>query len=181
MTYDYSNLVNVYYDEAKRCLEARCWFAAISMFWSTVEYAVEHELRGGSKVAPDTLAPLRGPTEYDARRIKKKLNIFFGLFPRLQEFKSSLQRLYDYRTVYVHARIGDLAHEPIDESISQIDLKGAYDRPLGVSIMLAGERHMPRPHGQQEVDLIGTAPVIAEECCRLANQFLDALGRELHP
>jgi hypothetical protein len=149
------------------------------MFWSTVEYAVEHELRGGSTVDLETLAPNRGCTEYNARRIEAKIDTFIELFPQLQEYRSPLLRLYYYRNVYLHARLNDLTYQSIGESMSQLALKDTPDRLLGVSILLAGERHIPRSHGEQEVDLIGTAPVIAEECCRLATQFLDALGREV--
>lgn len=180
MNYNYSNMVNLYYDEASRCLEAGCPFASISMYWSTVEYAIEHELRGGS------LVPLRQPIKYEAVKIKDKIEAFFGLFPQLQQYNDSLLRLYAYRNTCLHAKLCDVVHEPICEieSGSTISLQSKiggskFDRPLGVSWLIAGEQTAERSLGELEVDLIGTAPIIAIECRQLVDEFLEALGKEV--
>lgn len=186
MNYDYSNLVNLYYDEAKRCLEAGCAFAAISMFWSTVDYAVEYELRGGSKVHNNTSTPLRQSIKYKAMSIKDKLEALFGLFPKLQQYKESLLRLYAYRNTYLHAKLSDVVHEPVSEielgsaiSLQSKSYDMKFERPLGASWLVAGEKRTESSPGEQEVYLIGTAPIIAIECRQLADDFLDALGREV--
>lgn len=70
--YSYSNLVTRYYNEASQCLEMSCPIAAIAMSWAAVDYAIEHELNGGSKVNPIT-HQRREPVKFNNKSIKNKL------------------------------------------------------------------------------------------------------------
>jgi len=178
MTYDISNLVNYYFDQAKRCIDAECFTASIAMSWATVEHAIEHELRGGSRLFGDLDNPdglqLPGAIEFSLKNIDKKLDTFFeNKFQNLSNLRPLIKELYDYRNIFLHGKVDHVAHIP-DESdprwfmrkieIHEIDTQSSYGKNW---------------HIYNELELIHSSRPVALHCFGLAQKFLDRLNEEV--
>lgn len=170
--FTYSNLVDAYFREAVLCRDSGCSFAAIGVLWAAVEYAIEHQLWGGNLINPKTLDYMREPVEFDSRQMKKKLEVFFELYPSLREkWETRLFEMYGrYRNTFLHAKLDNLSVSTLLET--QI-------RPA------AGTREakkLPRKDRTvAEVGLISLAPEAANQMFLDVKLFLGELNREVYP
>lgn len=187
--YTYSNLVSVYYAEATRCSENKCSMAAIAMFWSAVDYAIKHELEGGSKLDPQTLLP-RGSAKYKSQDLPGKLSAFWKLCPTLHDWNDRL--LFFYRCVrnpFVHAKLDSIASSvdpETDGSTRTRSIESAHGEtfPLGVEATIWSshdeddeeEEHRQKRRIHDEVLLIGSV----EKAAGLAQQFATAFLKDLN-
>lgn len=155
--YTYSNLANVYFAEATRSLENRCPVAEIAMFWSSVDYAIELELEGGSKLDPDTLLH-RGAAKYKSQDVGGKLAAFWKLCPSLQGWND--RPLFLYRCVrnpYVHAKLDSITAERAAEDSSMRVL--AIESAHGEALSLGAEATM-WSSSDEEWDFGGSSNII---------------------
>lgn len=192
MSYDYSNLVNVYYDEARRSFAQGCSFATIAMCWAAVERAIEHELRGGS-IVDDKGRIGRQSVEFDSKQAPAKIGALLVLFPSLEVFRERLLALYWMRNCFCHARLLEIQEEVNCGSETQIanasliTLKDSAkhstrQRLLGIKFLVAEAENTPIfPKDSsmidigKENDLIGAAHNAAQECLQITEDFLNVL------
>ncbi len=124
--YTYSHLVAVYYDEGTRCLHQRCYFAVIAVLWAATDYAIEHQLRGGTLLTKEAMAQsvieeslhyARNPVDYSPQKFKNdKLPKFFALFPELkQKWHDKLIEMYDLcRNTFLHGKLENIVESPLE-------------------------------------------------------------------
>jgi hypothetical protein len=168
--FTYSNLVEVYYEEGMFCLENRRPFAAIAVLWAASDYAIEHELWGGTLVDSQTFDYLRQPIPFDSRRFKHKIVKFFELFPGMQqEWYGRIEKMYDlYRNTFLHAKLENLVEKPMGDT--------------GMSTVTVAKPESGMPRGRRtlaEVHLIGLAEKAALEMHLHVRDFLTELNRQL--
>lgn len=170
--FTYSNLVDAYFREAVLCINSGCSFGAIGVLWAAVEYAIEHQLWGGNLINTKTLDYMREPIEFDSRRMKDKLTIFFNLYPSLREkWETRLLEMYErYRNTFLHAKLDNLSVSALLETQIQ---------------PAAGSREaekLPRKDRTvAEVGLISLAPEAAKQMFSDVKLFLGELNREVYP
>jgi hypothetical protein len=171
--YTYSNLLAVYYDEGARCLKHRCYFAAIAILWAAADYAMEHQLRGGTLLTEDSLHYVRNPVKFNPCRFKKdKLPKFLRSFPELKEkWDGRLIEMYDLcRNTFLHGKLENIVESPLEDS--------------EVS-MLTVERGTNSVHqarlSSAEVSLIASAEQAANYMHVNVRDFLEDLNYQVNP
>lgn len=192
MRYDHSNLVMCYYDEARRSIENRCYFAAISMCWAAVERAIEHELHGGSRVNEDGEA-IGTAVEFNPTNVEDKIDKLLSQFPSLIHYRKRLLGLYEVRNNFCHARLNAIGEAEVPMSnarlitLSEGRKRNTTLRTLGVKFLVAIGVNSPqseqtrylREASMKEIELIGSVAGVANECYALTELFLDTLKDEV--
>lgn len=178
----YSGLVRLYYDEACRCYENRAFFACIAMCWATLDYAIEHELHGGSKCNPQTLET-RKPVPHDCYKMEAKLQKMWVLFPKLSKWNDNLLWVYDcFRNTFLHAKLEKITKKPIPgypETVQAICLESSRGGfTLGVeSTVWSSDLKLPyNERVSQEPRLIAGSEKVAERLLKLTTKFIKELA-----
>lgn len=188
--YTYDNLVARYYEEATRCLENKCFIAAIAMSWATVDYAIEHELMGGSKFSKKSpvIGLSRYPIEFKAGDIRGKMAELWKIFPALAPWNDKLLRVYDqFRNTYLHAKMRNFKEQPYpgapngSAKIIALETPDGEDQPLVVSNVAFDcrdeEERRLTAYRDREMFLIMTAEKIAWQAYKAATDFLTDLNQ----
>ena len=187
--YTYNQLVASYYEEAEKCLNNECYISAIAMSWATIDYAIEHELRGGSKFLKTSpvVGLTRLPLLFNRTSIKDKVEKLLTIFPSLSSWSNKLPRLYDkYRNTYLHAKFVNFKESHTSQTgphITHITLENLD----GEEELLAVERTMLdcrdsktkelTKHQDTEMYIGMCKERIARQVFAATNQFLSALNQ----
>lgn len=183
----YSNLAEVYYDQAIRCHQNQISFACIAMCWAAIDYAVEHELKGGAKLSPKTLLP-RQAIQFNPRDIPAKLKKLWLLFPALQKWDDDLLLLYGcFRNTFLHGKLDNVSESmgQAPEGLSAIALKSrgresiiAYTSRLS-SVLWDIEQASVFESTDKETLLIGAVVNVSTQAVEIMGDFLKELGDEI--
>ncbi|OGS04903.1 MAG: hypothetical protein A3G41_01810 [Elusimicrobia bacterium RIFCSPLOWO2_12_FULL_59_9] len=186
----YSNLAALYYDQAVRCAKNKCSFACIAMCWAAIDYAIDHELRGGSKLNLETLQP-RPQIPHNSHDIPGKLKRLWLLFPELKGWEDELLVLYQcFRNTFLHGKLENMKEHTLDgtgNAIRTISVEsGGKAFPLGHTIELfsaiaEADRTSSADRMSKEVHLIGAAEKVAGQAVitmeRFFKEFMAAISR----
>ncbi|MEK7281816.1 MAG: hypothetical protein AAB037_05675 [Chloroflexota bacterium] len=185
--YTYSSLVNVYFDEAERCLEIKCHAAAIAIYWSAVDYAIEHQLGGGAKLNLKTFQP-RESVRFKSQDVVGKLDALWIIFPSLWPWGERLMFLYRcVRNPFVHAKLDSFVEKPAPnspENVKLISVETSHGEslPLGAEVTLwsslTDEEEQRLLQGlHKETHIIGSLGDAAHRARQIATEFLTELNR----
>jgi len=190
--YTYNQLVTSYYDEAAKCLENKCYVAAIAMFWAAIDYAIEHELRGGSKFVKTSpvVGLTRLPVKFNRASVKDKLEKLWEIFPLLRPWNDKLLRLFDkYRNTYLHAKFINFKESPVPQTgnaqLSQITLQNVDGEEellaIGRNVFDCRDSETKRltKHLDTEMYIEMCKEKIAHQVFTATNQFLLELNQSI--
>lgn len=175
-----SSLTELYYDEAKRCLEAKCYIASIALSWAAIDYAIEHELSGGSRVNSRTFLPHQ-QLPYNAMLLSDKLEKLSSLFPELSaEWSTKLNSLYkQFRNTFLHAKLSNISERTLPGTTLKAirikppliphDKKNTQKPSQNITVS-------PEERLDKEQYLIALAESSAASVFKQTTDFLSALG-----
>lgn len=186
----YSNLAALYYGEAVRCAENKCSIACIAMSWAAIDYAIDHELCGGSKLNPETLQPRPG-IRHSSQDISGKLKKLWLLFPELRGWEDELLALYQcFRNTFLHGKLDNITERAVDgvaPAMREVAVEsGKRTFTLGYTIELFSaladaDRTTSAERMSKEVHLIGAAENTAAQALvtmeRFFKEFVTAISK----
>ena len=179
----YSPLVKIYYDEARRSLENKCHIACIAMCWATLDYAIEHELSGGSRLNPKTFTP-NSPIAYNPESLTDKLKKLSELFPQLSaDWRNKILLVFKcFRNTFLHAKLQNFTEKTLPElpeGIKVFEIESAgHVLDLGVEVQPAGEEsELPiNERLRKEGYLIAWTQSVAAHSFVITTDLLNALN-----
>ena len=190
--YTYDNLVARYFEEATKSLDNKCFIATIAMSWAAVDYAIEHELMGGSKFSKKcpAIGLSRLPVEFKGGDIRGKMVELWKIFPTLAPWNDKLVRVYDqFRNTYLHAKMRNFKEQPYpgapnsSAKIITLETPEGEDQPLVVSNVAFDcrdeEERRLTAYRDREMFLIMTSEKIAHQAYQAATAFLADLNKSV--